>query len=163
MSFPSDECSHLPPIQLHNAYDFETVTIYYRWHPLFGLSLPVRKRRKDRDGECIYCESDGKIYPLPSWMLSPECSQFSLGAALVSTEALSELHDLLTTLPIHVDCAKAGLNSSPKEGLDETIGKATLPANESFPLQHACNSNSRGAAERTDHRPEGTINQRGRS
>ena len=86
MSFPSDECSHLPPIQLHNAYDFETVTIYYRWHPLFGLSLPVRKRRKDRDGECIYCESDGKIYPLPSWMLSPECSQFSLGAALVSTE-----------------------------------------------------------------------------
>ena len=76
---------------------------------------------------------------------------------------LSGLHDLLTTLPIHVDCAKAGLNSSPKEGLDETIGKATLPANESFPLQHACNSNSRGAAERTDHRPEGTINQRSRS
>src|SRR2546421_8380224 len=32
---------------------------------------------------------------------------------------LSGLHDLLTTLPIHVDCAKAGLNSSPKEGLED--------------------------------------------
>src|SRR6202022_2540610 len=96
-----------PPIQLHNAYDFETVTIYYRWHPLFGLSLPVRTRRKDRNGERIYCESDGRIYPVPSWMLSPECSQFSLGPALLSTKALSELHDLLTSLPTHDDCDKA--------------------------------------------------------
>jgi len=148
------------PVTLHNAYDFETVTIYYRWHPLFGLSLPVRKRRKDRDGECIYCESDGKIYPLPSWMLSPECSQFSLGPALLSTEALSELHDLLTSLPIHVECDKAGLNSSPKEGVDETISKATLPAKESSTLQRACNSNCRRAAERTDQRSDGTTDQR---
>src|SRR5438477_474510 len=32
-------------------------------------------RRKDRAGQRIFCESDGKIYPVPSWMLSPECSQ----------------------------------------------------------------------------------------
>ena len=73
---------------------------------------------------------------------------------------LSGLHDLLTTLPIHVDCAKAGLNSSPKEGLDETIGKATLPANESSTLQRACNSNCRRATERTDQRSDGTTDQR---
>jgi len=118
-------CRFPPPIQLHNACDFETVTIYYRWHPLFGLSLPVRTRRKDRDGERIYCESDGKIYPLPSWMLSPECSPFSLGPPLLSTQALSELHALLTSVPLHADCDKASPNS-PKEGVDETIGKATL-------------------------------------
>ena len=53
-------------------------------------------------------------------MLSPECSPFSLGPPLLSTQALSELHALLTSLPI-----RASLNS-PKEGVDETIGKATL-------------------------------------
>jgi len=148
------------PIQLHDAYDFETVTVYYRWHPLFGLSLPVRTRRKDRDGERIYCESDGKIYPLPSWMLSPECSQFSLGPAAVSTEALSELHDLLTGLPLPAACDKAGLNSPPKENLDETISKATLPANESSTIQPACHGNSQQPAERTDQRSDGTTNQR---
>ena len=108
--------------------------IYYRWHPLFGLSLPVRKRRKDPDGDRVFCESDGKLYPVPSWMLSPECSQFALGPALLSTgpairgtKALSELHDLLTSLPMHVDCDKPSLNSSPKEGVDEAIGKAIYP------------------------------------
>jgi hypothetical protein len=88
-----------PPTQLHNAYAVETVTVYYRWQPLFGLTLPVRMRRKDRPGQCIYCESDSKIYPVPSWMLSPECSQLWLGPPLISAEALSELHDLLTSLP----------------------------------------------------------------
>src|ERR1700680_19730 len=154
-------CWFPPPIQLHNAYDFETVTVYYRWHPLFGLSLPVRTRRKNRDGERIYCQSDGKIYSLPSWMLSPECSQFSLGPSLLSTEALSELHDLLTSLPIHVHCDKAGLTSSPKEGLDETISKATLLANESSTLPRACHGDSQRAAERTDQRSDETANERG--
>src|SRR5580658_3482279 len=152
-----------PPIKLHNAYDFETVTIYYRWHPLFGLSLPVRARRKDGGGERIYCESDGRIYSLPGWMLSPECLQFSLGPAVISTEALSDLHDLLASLPLPADCDKAGLNSSPKEGLDETTGKATLPANESSAIPPACHGSSQRAAERTDQRSDGTTNQRGGS
>src|SRR5438309_6461357 len=69
-------------------------------------------------------------------------------------------YDLLTSLPIHVECDKAGLNSSPKEGVDETISKATLPANESSTLQRACNSNCRRAAERTDQRSDGTTDQR---
>src|SRR6202049_298338 len=154
-------CWFPPPIQLHNAYDFETVTIYYRWHPLFGLSLPVRSRRKARDGERIYCESDGKIYSLPSWMLRPECSQFSLGPSLISVEALVELQDLLMSLPIHADCDKASPNSSPMEGADETIGKAALPADESSTLQRARNSHSRRPAKGTDPRPDGTTHQRG--
>jgi hypothetical protein len=87
-------------------------------------------QRRDRAGQRIYCESDGKIYPVPSWMLSPECSQLSLGPPLTSAEALAELHELLTSLPIHADCDKASLNSPPKEGVDETIGKITPPANE---------------------------------
>src|SRR5437879_13651119 len=100
-------------------------------------------RRKDRAGQRIFCESDGKIYPIPTWMLSPECSQLLLGPPLISAEALGELHDLLRSLPIRGDCDKASLNSSPKEGVDETIGKITLPANESPTPQRTCNSHSR--------------------
>ena len=96
-------------------------------------------------------------------MLTPECSQFFLGPSLLSTEALSQLHELLTNLPIQVDCDKAGLKSSPPEGVDETIAKATLPANESSTLQLASNNNSRQAAERTDRRSDGAINTRSRS
>jgi hypothetical protein len=76
-------------------------------------------------------------------MLSPECSQLLLGAPLISAEALGELHDLLTSLPIYAACDKASLNSSAKEGADETIGQKTLLANESSAPRRARNSNFR--------------------
>src|SRR5437016_13153411 len=117
-------------------------------------------RRKDRAGQRIFCESDGKIYPVPSWMLSPECSQLLLGPPLISAEALGELHDLLTSLPIHADCDKASQNSPPKESVDETIGKITLLAIESPTPQRTCNSNWRRAAQRIDHGADGTTHPR---
>src|SRR5260370_18174292 len=88
------------PIQGDNAYDFETVTIYYRWHPLFNCSLPIRSRRKNRNGDRIYCELCGKIYPISSWMLSPEGSQFSLCPRLLSIKALLQLRVFVPTLPL---------------------------------------------------------------
>src|SRR5260370_30207970 len=94
-----------------------------------------------------------------SWMLSPECSQLLLVPPLISAEALGELHDLLTSLPIHADCDKASQNSPTKESVDETIGKITLPANEP-PPQRTCNSNWRRAAQRIDHDADGTTHPR---
>jgi hypothetical protein len=62
--------------QLHNAAHFERVTVYYRWHPFFGLSLPIRKRKKDFSGEQIFCHlPDDVICSFPAWMFSPECTQ----------------------------------------------------------------------------------------
>ena len=106
-------------------------------------------RRKDRAGQRIYCESDGKIYPVPSWMLSPECSQLLLGPPLISAEALGELHDLLRSLPLHADCDRASLNASPKEGVDEAIGKITLPANESSTPRRVSGQSRRAVDELT--------------
>lgn len=151
------------PTQLHNAYVVETVTIYYRWHPLFGLTLPVRARRKGRLGERVYCESDSKIYPIPSWMLSPECSQLLLGPPLISAEALCELHDLLTSLPVHANCDRASLKSLPKEGVDEAIGKITPSTNKSSTPQRTYNSSGRHTAKRIDNRSDGTANRRSRN
>jgi hypothetical protein len=154
------ECFFPPPIELDNAYDFETVTIYYRWHPLFNSSLPVRSRRKNGNGDRIYCESNGKIYPIPIWMLSPECSQFSLGPPLISVKALLELRDLFASLPLHADCDKSPPNSSSKEEADEAIGKTALPADESSNRQRTTSSDSRRPAKGTNHRSDGTIHQR---
>jgi hypothetical protein len=91
-------------------------------------------------------------------MLSPVCLQSPLAPPLLSTEALSELHDLLASLPIPFGCDRACLNSSPKEGIDEANDKAAPPTNESSTLQRAGNSNPRRAAGRTDQRPDGTAN-----
>src|SRR6266478_10175641 len=155
-----DEYRSRLPIKLDNAYDFETVTIYYRWHPLFNCSLPVRSRRKNRDGDRIYCESNGKIYPLPTWMLSPECSQFALGPPLISVKALSELRDLFASLPVHADCDRASLHAIPKEAVDEAIGKAALPADEPSARQCAASGKSRGPARGSHRRSGGTTNRR---
>src|SRR4051812_45653798 len=74
-----------PPAYSHNAHSLETVTVYYRWHPLSGSTLPVRRRQQDRDGERLLCQSpDGRLLSLPSWMCNPECIRFLLGPPLIS-------------------------------------------------------------------------------
>ena len=105
--------------QPHNAHHFvETVTIYYRWHPLFGQSLRVCRREKKRRGEYIsYQLPDGTICSLPAWMFSPaECAQFSLGSPLIAVEALVQLRDVLDALQVPSGCDKASLKPFPKGG-----------------------------------------------
>jgi hypothetical protein len=64
-------------------------------------------------------------------MVSPECSQFSLGPSLVSVEALFELRDLFASLPLAADCDRASMQATAtQEAIDEAIGKATPPADE---------------------------------
>ena len=85
--------------QSHNAHHFEKVTVYYRWHPLFGQSLPVQKRQKDRHGEYIFVRlPDDTTCGLPKWMFSCECAEFVIGSPLIAGDALLELRDLLTRL-----------------------------------------------------------------
>src|SRR6266540_3688973 len=152
-----------PPAHTHNAHNLETVTVYYRWHPLFGLSLPVCGRSKHRDGERIYCKSpDGRICFLPSWMLRPECSQFSSGSPLVSLGALVELHDLLAAWQPPGPCDKAYLTPSRKEGVNEAICEATRPADESAAAQSTTShDSSRRQARGTDPCTDGAADQRG--
>src|ERR1035438_8797337 len=46
-----------PASQSHNAHHFgqiEIVTVYYRWHPLYGQSLRVQGRKRFPDGEVVF-------------------------------------------------------------------------------------------------------------
>ena len=99
--------------------------MYYRWHPFFGMSLPVHKRRKSSSGERVSCQlPDGTLCSVPSWMLRPECAHFSFGSPLISVEALCELRNLVAAWQAPSNCGKALLKSPAKEGGDETIAKA---------------------------------------
>src|SRR5437016_588833 len=142
----------------HNAHNLEMVTVYYRWHPCFGLSLPVRRRSKHREGERIYCETpNSRICVLPNWMLSPECSHLSRGSPLVSVEALLELHDLLVAWQAPLHCDKPSLEPSRKEGRGEEISEAAQSADASVAPQPASDDYSRRQAGGTDPGPDRTV------
>jgi hypothetical protein len=84
-----------PANQPHNAHRFaqsEAATVYYRWHPLYGQSLPVQGRQKVPCGEYVFVRMEsGATCGLPAWMLSAACATFVLGAPPIATDALLEL------------------------------------------------------------------------
>jgi hypothetical protein len=95
-----------------SAHHFETVTVYYRWHPLFGQSLRVRQRKKDYHGEWIVCQLvDDTTLSIPAWMVSPDCAHLTLGPPRIGIAALLELRDLISALPAPTGCDKASLTS----------------------------------------------------
>jgi hypothetical protein len=60
--------------------NLEIATIYYRWHPLYGQSLPVHWRQKFTSGEHVFVELDnGATCGLPAWMLSATCAAGIIG------------------------------------------------------------------------------------
>src|SRR6266545_2887342 len=114
----------------HNAHRFETVTVYYRWHPLFGQSLEVRQRKKGTDGEYVVCQlANGTSLSIPAWMLNPECAQLALGPPQIAVAALLELRDLLSALPFASGCP---LPSFREEAAADEATVRTVPAVESI-------------------------------
>ena len=112
-----------PASQSHNAHhfgQFGTATVYYRWHPLYGQSLPVWKRQRLPYGEVVFVQlENGGTLALPAWMLSATCAAFVIGPPLISTSALLELRDLLSALTPGPECDKASLKLPPQEGRNE--------------------------------------------
>ena len=99
LSSPREKFSPRLEYQQPNAHDFETATVYYRWHPLFRQTMRIHKPVKDRHGEHIFCELlDGTICSLPTWMFRPDCMHFPIGSPLISVEALAALRDLIAAV-----------------------------------------------------------------
>ena len=131
--------------QSHNAYVPEIVTVYYKWHPLFGQSLRVVRRTRDRLGEHLFCElPDRTACFLPPWMFSAECAQFSLGKPAIAIEALSELRNLLSSLQKCSSCDKASLASPTQEDEREIRSKVHQPATESHVTRSSTGETSSG-------------------
>jgi hypothetical protein len=113
---------------------FEIVTVYYRWHPLYGQNLPVRKRQKFLCGEQVFVQLEsGATCAVPAWMLSADCAAFVLGPPLVATGALRALRDLLSALPSGPECDKALLKLPPKEGRNEVSAEVSTRATQPSP------------------------------
>ena len=127
-----------PANQSHNAHRFaqsEIVTVYYRWHPLYGRSLPVRSRQKVPCCELVFVQMEsGATCGLPAWMLSAACATFVLGPPLIATGALLELRALLGALPSDLKCGKASLKRlPPKEGRKESSAEVSVRTTQPFP------------------------------
>jgi len=71
------------------------VTVRYRWHPHFNLTLPVRQMA-GQSGAQLLCElPDGTLGLIPRWMTEvEECAGLSLGSPQVSVAALRRLREL---------------------------------------------------------------------
>ena len=110
----------------HNAQLFETVTVYYRWHPLVGQSLRVWRRRWKNNTVCQL--PDNTALCIPSWMLSPECARLSLGPPQISVDALMQLRHLLSSLQLTSACDKPSVDTHPQGGVDEAKQQANHPA-----------------------------------
>jgi hypothetical protein len=136
--------------------------VYYRWHPLFGQSLPVHKRRRNNNREQVFCRlPDGRLCSLPDWMLNPECEHFFLGSPVVSIEALRKLHSLLTACQVRSTCGNALLESPAKEGGNETTSEAIQAADESAASRRTRDRSSRPQAKGIGTYTDGDTNQRG--
>jgi hypothetical protein len=103
----------------HTAQFQWSVTIHYRWHPLFGEMLAVKRPSSSSDGgrAFICLLPDGTWGAVPEWMTSRErCSRLTLvNTPEVSLGALLELRACLAELPsqsvpakIRVDIACGG-------------------------------------------------------
>lgn len=120
--------------QSHSAYSRDAVTVHYRWHPLFGQTLPVLRRMVDRRGEHLFVQlPDGTVCSLPTWMFNPSCStRYYLGPPLIAVDALRHLRDLLSSLRPSEDFGKDSANPPFMEGAIEehnrTARVATQPA-----------------------------------
>ncbi len=107
------------------------VTVHYRWHPLYGQSLRVFRRMRDRHGEHVFCElPDSTICSVPAWVFSPDCASFSVGAALICTSALLELRHLLNAWRASTDCVKPSMEETPREVVRDSTCEAAGPAAE---------------------------------
>ena len=141
---PQRNSCRSPSNQPHNAHDFETATVYYRWHPLFRQTLRIHKRMKDRHGEHIFCElPDGTVCSLPTWMFRPDCMHFPIASPLISVGALAALRDLIGTLRTAASGAMATLDQPLKEGVDE----ATSDTHEHAVQPAAARGTGRSSAE----------------
>ena len=102
--------------------------MYYRWHPLYGQSLRVWRRMKNRHGEHIFCElPNSTICSLPAWVFSPDCASFSVGPPLICEAALIELRDVLSAWHSSTDCDKPSMEETHREVLCDSTCEAAGP------------------------------------
>src|SRR6266849_4491316 len=146
--------------QLHDAHHFQRVTVTYRWHPLYGESLPVCGRKRDRHGEHFFCRlSDDTICLLPAGMFGPRHRESAIGPPVIAIDALATLRELLTAVRA-ADASGSSLRSAP-EDRDEATASTELAV--TSPLaEHPGQSDSTRQTRRTRSRTRRAADQ-GRS
>ena len=87
----------LQTTRLHDNHRTTHVTVWYRWHPLFGQCLRLVKERHVGSRDVLFCEfPDGSTGPISAWMADADfCARLSLGPPMASLPALVALRRFL--------------------------------------------------------------------
>lgn len=110
-----------------------TVTVEYRFHPLFGRELTVLRSPRGVDGAFEVVGLDGVALKVPRWMTLPEarCMQLS-SEATVSVDALLALAFLLEAVNVPARMGKPMKRRNNEAGstraqhVDATAGSASI-------------------------------------
>jgi hypothetical protein len=67
-------------ISAHNTLsaDNTDVQVFYRFHPLHGVTLRILRRPKRGDGAVCVMDPAGRRLKIPVWMLLPECAEITI-------------------------------------------------------------------------------------
>ncbi len=102
-----------------------TITVEYRFHPLFGHELKVLRAPRIADGAFEVVGPDDVTLKVPRWMTLPEsrCLQLS-SEATVSMEALLALASLLEAANIPSCTARAMTATEPRRNDEADSARA---------------------------------------
>ena len=101
----------------------ETVTVFYRFHPLCGKRA-VKLGRRSHRGEpgLMVAAPDGRRYLIPRWMTDPKSAEWAVREVpRLSRAAMSELHGLVAMIlripvsPETGDCNETSKSEDPAE------------------------------------------------
>src|SRR4051812_8370426 len=95
----------------HSAHIGQEVVVHYRWHPLYGRRVCLRRSEQRSSGRFVQIEAEpGVVTVMAAWMLDPvACAGMEIGVRRVSADALIELHRLL--------CERGYRRSSPDDAI----------------------------------------------
>src|SRR4051812_31049063 len=81
----------------HSAHLGQDVVVHYRWHPLYGRRVGLRRSEQRSSGRFVQIEAEpGVVTVVAAWMLDPvACAGMEIGSRRGSVDALIELHRLL--------------------------------------------------------------------
>jgi hypothetical protein len=124
-----DRRNRLRGNQQHSAHkSINGVVVQYRWHPLYGRPVVVRRRVRRADGDSLVVDVTGSVSRgMPAWMVSAEiCGAMALGPPEVAVAALNELRRVLDSI-IDAEAKTASTSAHEEVWVDEATQAAGPP------------------------------------
>src|SRR5246127_2236366 len=139
-----------PPHNTLSA-DNTAVQVFYPFHPLHGVTLPILRRPKRGDGAVCVMDPAGKRLKIPVWMLLPECAGIRISRRPhLGKDALLSLASLIASQLASKDRVHDNLLQTPVSGCEGGRRDATSISGPDDPKGMRRRANGRSDTHRSD-------------